>query len=577
MAQSTQGLASLWDTLRRHQLQQLAPDLLACGVRCLDDVVRRSHELIACGFPPWQVELLASGANAEPSPAAVSLRRDLPRPAQVGKASLALALQAASVNNRKRSLEQLEGSFLAPSTQPAVDSRVRTYQEICKAWGVDAFPITHESLKCLAASLKQGQYRSAALYFQAVFGHQQRVLVAPVDEFLRQCSKQFVRAITRGMGPAQLKDSFDIADLAMIPIEETTTPFRLSSPGHGRDLCLVSARFMVRELELAAARAPHLYTTGSTVNLLIPMRKTDQTGSLTLRSLRCACRIKVHALCPFHAAVRHLARVRAHEKFNVQALFPLVPDESGNTVSKSLMVEFMVRVIRATGTAAERPAADGTLIPRFGGHVLRVSGAQFLARHQVPLSTIQLLGRWTSSAVEKYVQSAPLVGLPNVAPAALHGVGPCQYSRDLATPSAEPPNSAVEVLPPAPPSEQAVDGNSIPVAVAEVQTGLADVQAQLAALKGAVVPPDTVFVHRKRSFIVHEGGTDEKAHCPAEWRTKCGWTYGITNFYRLSSLTGNYRRCRKCFRDLAEKEGDESPSDEASATDSADSDSSSSI
>ena len=40
--------------------------------------------------------------------------------------------------------------------------------------------------------------------------------------------------------------------------------------------------------------------------------------------------------------------------------------------------------------------------------MLRVAGAQFLTRLMVPLSTLMLLGRWASRAIERYVQDAAL-------------------------------------------------------------------------------------------------------------------------------------------------------------------------
>ena len=56
-----------------------------------------------------------------------------------------------------------------------------------------------------------------------------------------------------------------------------------------------------------------------------------------------------------------------------------------------------------------RPGPDGLgEVQRFGGHVLRVAGAQFLTRLMVPLSTVMLLGRWGSRAIERYVQDAAL-------------------------------------------------------------------------------------------------------------------------------------------------------------------------
>ena len=52
----------------------------------------------------------------------------------------------------------------------------------------------------------------------------------------------------------------------------------------------------------------------------------------------------------------------------------------------------------------------GKILERFGEHVMRISGAQFLSRRGVKLYIIQLVGRWGSLSVLRYVQEAPLAG-----------------------------------------------------------------------------------------------------------------------------------------------------------------------
>ncbi len=47
------------------------------------------------------------------------------------------------------------------------------------------------------------------------------------------------------------------------------------------------------------------------------------------------------------------------------------------------------------------------LLPRFQQHILcRVSGAQFLTRLGYTLEAVQLIGRWGSDAVKRYVQES---------------------------------------------------------------------------------------------------------------------------------------------------------------------------
>ena len=54
------------------------------------------------------------------------------------------------------------------------------------------------------------------------------------------------------------------------------------------------------------------------------------------------------------------------------------------------------------------PAKDGHGRERISGHTLRVTGAQGLAMAGLELWAIQLLGRWGSQSVTRYVRDAHL-------------------------------------------------------------------------------------------------------------------------------------------------------------------------
>ena len=571
MAQEDQGLFAVWASLRRHGLQSLAPAVGRVGVRQLSDFRSLAPALLVEGMQTWQIDLLCpDSGESRPEPAVGQVPRwDVPVTRPRHRASLSLALEAASPNNRKRALEELDEALLAASTRPAVDSRVRVYENICKAWGVSCWPVTHESLRCFSASLKRGHYRSAALYFSAVFGHQMRVLTMPVEEFLKQATKGFVRSITRGMGPAHLKDSFDIGLLGRVCQAPGVAPFDPSDVGHIRDVAIVASWFMLRELEVAAARWAHLRLEGSSVSLMIPIHKTDQVGSMTTRTLQCACRVRIHALCPFHAAERHLPRVAAQPAFLSPSDHPLVPDVEGHTMSKSDMIEMFRRVIAASGEATERPDESGDPVRRFGGHVFRVSGAQFLSRQLIPTSTIQLLGRWTSNAIDRYLQAAPLVQLPRVSQTALHGFGepPRTIDVDLVTVGEQSAPSGVINLTEDDPAPAPCLSSGTVQKIRALSSELGSLQKSVDDLREVVHTPAEILVHRKRSSVVHQGEADEKLHPPMDWRTKCGWMYGFANFYRVASVQGEFRRCRKCFRNQISsgESGSDSDTDQVSS------------
>ena len=106
------------------------------------------------------------------------------------------------------------------------------------------------------------------------------------------------------------------------------------------------------------------------------------------------------------------------------------------------------------------------------------------------------------------------------------------------------------------PSDDSVDIASIdgrsdhgPVDAETSESMIQSLKEQVASLKQVVLEPDQVLVHRARSYIVHVGCVAEAANNPVHWRTRCGWSYGLTNFYRLLSMQTGFRGCRKCFRE----------------------------
>ena len=81
---------------------------------------------------------------------------------------------------------------------------------------------------------------------------------------------------------------------------------------------------------------------------------------------------------------------------------------------------FTIRhVLNAIHIPLQRLGPDGKLKYRFSEHVLRVSGAQFLARRGMQVISMQLLGRWGSAAILRYIQDAPLAQLPEAAKSAM--------------------------------------------------------------------------------------------------------------------------------------------------------------
>ena len=419
------GLDKVWEALRQTGTTRHAPLLLKHGVCNPQSVAIMGRSLCEDGLPKADLEKILAWLTPQPGVAAKG-RSDHPVLWQPGseagtRASFTLALQAAAPNQRKRALELLEGDVIAHSTKPAQDSRLRTFLALCTAWEVSAFPLTPECVKAVGASLKAGAYRSPQLYFQAAINHQIRRYGMQVEPFLRAIIKDINRSIKRGLGPARLKAGFNVYAIATLVDQEDTEPFSFQTLSHLADLILIGCWFMMRELELSSARDSYLRLDGNEVTMMIPLHKTSTQSSLTSRTLACACSVQLSPMCPWHAAERHLIRLSQHPMKQPGTFFPLFPGEDGAVISKYKTNIHLRAALTTVGVTTTMLDANGIPHELYGGHSLRVSGAQFLAAAGVELSLIQLLGRWSSTAVERYTQQAALSIVPQVPTRVLSG------------------------------------------------------------------------------------------------------------------------------------------------------------
>lgn len=98
-----------------------------------------------------------------------------------------------------------------------------------------------------------------------------------------------------------------------------------------------------------------------------------------------------------------------------------------------MMVQHIRSVLIHAGIPTTRVDAQGVQVQRFGGHALRVSGAQMMGAGGVPVQLIQLLGRWSSQAVQRYVQTSHMSTVPGI-PMQLLGQERPQFLPDTGVP-----------------------------------------------------------------------------------------------------------------------------------------------
>ena len=71
-----------------------------------------------------------------------------------------------------------------------------------------AWPISLDSVRKVAASLRRGRYRSAQNYFDAAVTYQEHFRGESVDPLLRQALRRYAKAVVRGLAGSKLKAIF---------------------------------------------------------------------------------------------------------------------------------------------------------------------------------------------------------------------------------------------------------------------------------------------------------------------------------------------------------------------------------
>eukprot|EP00439_Symbiodinium_sp_Y106_P035487 s3692_g4.t1 len=413
--------AAFWEYLRFKGLADIAPSCVRAGVLQIDSIRDNAHALEREGVQRWQLELLLASPGSGDAPLTLPQQRDdLPPVRKRKRASFADAVAAAAPEERARALQELDDDVLAKSTVGPMESRLLVWRRLCEAWEVPSFPLDEKNIRAVGASLKRGQYRSAAQYYSAAVSFQARRLRLSLPPFAKALIKDCIRSIRRGLGPAALKDSFSLLMLA--PHVRDGSEFEAFSWGSlpaAIDALLVASYFCMREIEMAGSAGDNLYFRDGLVHLLLPVHKTATQGKLTERSLGCGCAVKQQPLCPFHAAKRHLQRLEILQgTLDLQSI-PLFPSDSGKVLEKSQVISLIRQTLRNAGVTTARQDEVRNLVERFGGHVLRVAGTQHLYLLGLRWDLVQLHGRWSSLAVQRYLQEAPLIQVPGVVSQAL--------------------------------------------------------------------------------------------------------------------------------------------------------------
>ena len=272
-----------------------------------------------------------------------------------------------------------------------------------------------------------------------------------------------------------------------------------------RDITTICCWWLLRGIEAAAAKMHHVWrqhtALATTTFFTLPIQKNDTTGMCVSRGHNCICeRQKKNPICPHCAMIRHEKRVRTLFPRNDTIAF--IPEPEGTHPSKQTIIQIFRRAIQSTGTTLQRPGPQGEQIQRFSEHVCRVSGAQFLTRLGYSLDAVQLIGRWGSDAIKRYIQDSPLVR-------------PLQRT------------------------EHQTEDHIRKI-----------VQDQMTRSF------NQFWIVHGNSGITHIPAITETCTDNRRWHTICGWHYGTSTFQK-TYVKPNTNRCLKCFRYTNEQDTQE--------------------
>ena len=342
----------------------------------------------------------------------------------------------------------------------------------------------------------------------------------------------------RGLAGPSRSDAFDFDQVVN---GLTNHPGKLCDDGplHPRAMIVCATYFMLRELEASAVDMEDITLSDNEVTLTLPVSKADWQAKGCRRSWRCLC--DKGLLCPYHILKCHLQLLRG----SGVRTGPLFPNSEGDYCSKQGVVNTIRTAVELTGGCN----ADGNGRWTISGHTFRITGARMLSSVGLDPITVQLLGRWGSSAVLSYLAEAPLSSMAERMGSKMlkhwvsssNSAAPCGELDDRA--------SVGKALSEAKAMKKDFEAQAQKVRTLERAVEVMSEQMDgIAMVLDENITEEQWYVENVLSEVIHRAIV--QLNCsPAEWRTLCGWEFPgrrHAKTYR-QKYEGTCRKCPKCF------------------------------
>ena len=281
--------------------------------------------------------------------------------------------------------ELVDGVYTVTARKSA-QARVDWWTARAVKRGLQPFPLDAAKLTLAGALLKKGAYRSASQYLYTL--KKQHVSTGGAwGPELCSLFKDVKRSCARGRGGPRQADALPLGNGV------GQRPYVGSILVNAEASLVVGIWWMLREIELAnLEKGDILFTKGTgcgVATLRVSASKTDWQAKGVSRHHGCAC---PSYWCPVRAAKALWTST------GDDAHSPLVQTLQDRTPTKAMVCQEIKLWAKHLG------AQDGS----YTGHSLRTTGAQRLAAAGVSEEKIRLFGRWTSTAMLKYVRDTLL-------------------------------------------------------------------------------------------------------------------------------------------------------------------------
>ena len=458
----------------------------------------------------------------------------------------------------------------AKTSRAPRESRWVTWQKMASSRGLAPVPLSVELIDKVGSILKAARYRSPAQYYAiAKEKHMQQGFAwSPELELARN---QAIRSVLRGVGPSEPKLDLEVDkagdDFAN---KMASAYFQLQQPEHVRlpypaETVVAASWFLLRGIEIANVTCADVTFRKErrAVVVRLPVSKTDveakgcerthvcicnpvhvpgcpaetHASLMFTRLQKCSCSQGRSPLCVFHALMHIVLDLRLRQQFLPEKF--LFGHEGAPAVRQvSALAQSAAFVLQEQSLFEWGPKA----VEKWAQHSFRVAGAQMFARANIPLPTIQVIGRWGSTAIMRYVQNSVFV-----------------------------PEQAALTVQAAWSSSPAPSSSSTPSSQTPSSTSSSEVWAIVRRVVSEVWQHQAAFIHNPRSKFAHRPSPSEHSLASEHWISACGkWRYGRSNCLRHPSVLPGFQKCAKCFSEdpaaAAAPQGEEEQSSSSSSS-----------